>query len=136
MSWKRVCSTSDVPSNGMKQFTAEGGDAILVLNSGGALLRVPGGVSAHGHAARGRYVRRLDAYVPPYLWQWDIESGDPKSLAEQSCFHVVVTGDASASTSSAGTEERLPQQSSPSTRPARGGGRLFDPAQGRIQAVS
>ncbi len=82
MARKLVCSTADIPSNGMKECIAEGGLKLLVANSGTDYFAYQA-ICPHQEVAlcEGLY----DGCVltcHQHLWQWDIRSGAPIGLAE------------------------------------------------------
>lgn len=82
MGWQRVCSVADVPQNGMVQFTTPGGDDVLVLASTTTRYACQA-QCPHLDTPLGEGMfdgSTLTCHL--HLWQWDIESGDAKGLAE------------------------------------------------------
>lgn len=79
---KLVCTTADIPSNGMKECVAEGGLKLLIANSGEDYFAYQA-ICPHQDVAlcEGLY----DGCVltcHQHLWQWDIRNGAPIGLAE------------------------------------------------------
>lgn len=79
---KPVCSTSDVPDNGMAAFDVENGPRVLVLNSGENYYCYQA-ICPH------QEVELCDGFYDgctltchQHLWQWDVTTGAPVGLAE------------------------------------------------------
>jgi nitrite reductase/ring-hydroxylating ferredoxin subunit/(2Fe-2S) ferredoxin len=79
--WKRVCQSADVPANGMKQFSVDGVD-LLIVNAGDAYLAyqalcphetVPLEQGIHD----GCVLTCLE-----HMWQFDLKSGAPMGDAQ------------------------------------------------------
>jgi nitrite reductase/ring-hydroxylating ferredoxin subunit/(2Fe-2S) ferredoxin len=79
--WKRVCQSADVPANGMKQFSVDGVD-LLVVNAGDAYLAyqalcphetVPLEQGIHD----GCVLTCLE-----HMWQFDLKTGAPMGDAQ------------------------------------------------------
>lgn len=83
MSWKTVCSISDVKANSLKAFTVDGVE-ILIANVGDGFRAYPpvcphmeeyledSGICADG-------VMTCDRH----LWQWNMKTGEPMGPAEK-----------------------------------------------------
>jgi toluene monooxygenase system ferredoxin subunit len=82
MSRKLVCSTADIPANGMKECVAEGGLRLLVANSGDEFFAYQA-ICPHQEVplCEGLYDGNV-LTCHQHLWQWDIRSGAPLGLAE------------------------------------------------------
>ncbi len=79
--WKRVCRTADVPADGMKQFSVDGVD-VLIVNAGDAFLAyqalcpheaVPLELGIHDGCA----MTCLE-----HMWQFDLKTGAPMGDAQ------------------------------------------------------
>jgi toluene monooxygenase system ferredoxin subunit len=77
MSVKRICLASDVPDNGMKEFTTDSGDRLLVANSNGEYFAVQA-ICPHQDVplCEGFYDGCI-LTCHQHLWQWDIRTGEP-----------------------------------------------------------
>lgn len=82
MARKFVCSTADIPENGMKECLAEGGLKLLVANSGDAFFAYQA-MCPHQEVplCEGLYDGST-LTCHQHLWQWDIRTGAPLGLAE------------------------------------------------------
>ena len=77
-----VCRTGDIPANGMKECTAEGGVKLVVANSGADYFAFQA-ICPHQEVplCEGLYDGSvLTCHM--HLWQWDVRSGAPIGLAE------------------------------------------------------
>ena len=95
MSRKLVCSTAEIPCNGMKECTAEGGLRLLVANAGDEFFAYQA-ICPHQEVAlcEGLYDGSV-LTCHQHLWQWDIRTGAPLGLAEAPLefYPVKVDGD-------------------------------------------
>ena len=82
MSKQRICLTSEIPANGMRECAADGGLKLLVANSGDAYYAVQA-ICPHQEVAlcEGLYDGEV-LTCHQHLWQWDIKTGAPLGLAE------------------------------------------------------
>lgn len=82
MAWQRVCSIAEIPAKGMLQFSTADGVEVLVLDSGDERFACQA-ICPHLDTplAEGMFDGST-LTCHQHLWQWDIESGDPKGLAE------------------------------------------------------
>ena len=82
MSRKLVCSTEEIPPNGMKECVAEGGLKLLVANSGDDFFACQA-TCPHQEVSlcEGLYDGSV-LTCHQHLWQWDIRTGAPIGLAE------------------------------------------------------
>jgi toluene monooxygenase system ferredoxin subunit len=80
--WKKVCAPSEVPDNGMKEFTLDDATRILVVNAGGEYFAyqalcpheaVPLADGVHD----GAILTCLE-----HLWQFDVRTGAPLGDAD------------------------------------------------------
>lgn len=90
LDWKRVCQTADVPSEGLKQFETADGTAVLLLNGGNAYFACQAMCPHLDTSLEEGMFDGSTLTCHQHLWQWDIETGDPKGLAELplECFDV------------------------------------------------
>lgn len=81
--WKRVCGASEVPVNGMKEFTVDGVGGILVVHTGDAFVAfqamcpheaVPLEMGIHDGCA----LTCLE-----HMWQFDLRTGAPMGDAQE-----------------------------------------------------
>jgi toluene monooxygenase system ferredoxin subunit len=82
MSKKLVCRVAEIPPNGMKECSAEGGQKLLVANSGTEYFAVQA-ICPHQEVPLCEGL--FDGTVltcHQHLWQWDIRSGAPMGIAE------------------------------------------------------
>ncbi|MBA2548861.1 MAG: cyclic nucleotide-binding domain-containing protein [Burkholderiaceae bacterium] len=90
-----VCPRAQVPANGMIECEAEGGLALLVVNSGDDYFAYQA-LCPHQDAplCEGLYDGTV-LTCHQHLWQWDIRTGAPMGLAEEALesFPVQVEGD-------------------------------------------
>lgn len=95
MSWQRLCGIAEIPKDGMLQFTAADGTDVLLLSSGSTRYACQAQCPhLDTPLAEGMFDgSTLTCHL--HLWQWDIESGDPKGLAELplACYEVKEEGD-------------------------------------------
>jgi toluene monooxygenase system ferredoxin subunit len=95
MAKKRVCRTSEVPANGLKECELEGGLKLLVANSGSEYFAVQA-ICPHQEVAlcEGMYDGAV-LTCHQHLWQWDIRTGAPIGIAEAPLerYDVTVEGD-------------------------------------------
>jgi toluene monooxygenase system ferredoxin subunit len=91
-----ICRRADVPANGMIECQAEGGQKVLVANSGDDYFACQA-ICPHQEVAlaEGLYDGSV-LTCHQHLWQWDIRSGSPIGIAEAplACYRVEVDGDA------------------------------------------
>lgn len=82
MSRKFVCAIAEIPANGMKECTAEGGLKVLVANAGDEFFAYQA-ICPHQEVAlcEGLYDGSV-LTCHQHLWQWDIRTGAPLGLAE------------------------------------------------------
>lgn len=82
MSWKNVCSVSEVGQGTIKEFDIEGIE-ILVSNQDGE-LRVYPPMCPHMEEPLGdsALVKGSVMTCTKHLWQWDLKSGDPVAPGE------------------------------------------------------
>jgi (2Fe-2S) ferredoxin/nitrite reductase/ring-hydroxylating ferredoxin subunit len=79
--WKRVCRSADVPVNGMKQFSVDGVD-VLIVNAGDAFLAFQ---SLCPHEAVPLELGIHDGCVLTcleHMWQFDLKTGAPMGDAQ------------------------------------------------------
>jgi len=79
--WKRVCRSADVPANGMKQFSVNGID-LLIVNAGDAFLAYQ---SLCPHEAVPLELGIHDGCVLTcleHMWQFDLKTGAPMGDAQ------------------------------------------------------
>jgi toluene monooxygenase system ferredoxin subunit len=81
---KAICSTADIPPNGIRQFDAGAGKTICVINAGERFFacqsRCPHeGVALCDGVFDGEVLTCLE-----HLWQWNLPAGgEPRGLAER-----------------------------------------------------
>lgn len=83
MSWKTVCSVSDVAEHALKVFDVEG-IPILIANLGDDFRAYPP-VCPHMEEALEESGICKDGILTctKHLWQWDMRSGEPRGPAER-----------------------------------------------------
>ena len=83
MSWKAVCSTTDVAENALKVFDVEG-IPILVANLGDAFRAYPP-VCPHMEEPLAESGICKDGILTctKHLWQFDMRTGEPRGPAER-----------------------------------------------------
>jgi toluene monooxygenase system ferredoxin subunit len=82
MSKIRLCSTADIPANGMKGYAIDGGRRILIVNAGDTYYAYQG-ICPHQEVCLDEGF--FDGSVltcHQHLWQWNIETGEPVGMAE------------------------------------------------------
>jgi toluene monooxygenase system ferredoxin subunit len=82
MSWQRICAVAEFPKDGMVQCTTDKGHDVLVLGYASERFACQA-ICPHLDTplAEGMFDgSTLTCHL--HLWQWDIESGEPKGLAE------------------------------------------------------
>jgi toluene monooxygenase system ferredoxin subunit len=80
--WKKVCAPSDIPDNGMKEFTLDDGTRILILHAGGEYVAYQG-MCPHEAVPLADGVRDESILTClEHLWQFDIRTGAPLGDAE------------------------------------------------------
>ncbi len=82
MDWKHVCAVADVPSGGMKQFETEDGILVLLLNSGDEYHACQAICPHQDTPLEEGMFDGSTLTCHQHLWQWEIETGEPKGLAE------------------------------------------------------
>lgn len=94
MDWTRVCAAADVPSEGLKEFATGDGVPVLLLNAGNTFFACQA-ICPHLDTplAEGMFDGST-LTCHQHLWQWDIETGEPKGLAEMAleCYEVKEEG--------------------------------------------
>jgi len=82
MAKKLICRKGDVPANGLKECEVEGGEKLLVANSGAEYFAVQA-LCPHQDVplCEGLYDGSV-LTCHQHLWQWDIRTGEPQGLAE------------------------------------------------------
>lgn len=90
MDWTRVCAAADVPGDGMKQFETTDGDAVLLLKAGAQYFACQAVCPHLDTPLEEGMFDGTTLTCHQHLWQWDIESGEPRGLAELplACFDV------------------------------------------------
>lgn len=90
MDWKRVCTTTDLPSGEIKQFETEDGSPVLLLHSDTSFFACQA-ICPHLDTplAEGLFDGST-LTCHQHLWQWDIETGEAKGLAEMplECYEI------------------------------------------------
>lgn len=81
MQKQRICSTSDIPDNGMKSYDVEG-RKILVVNAGQRFHAYQGLCPHQDVCLDEGYFDGQLLTCHQHLWQWDIRTGDAVGLAE------------------------------------------------------
>lgn len=81
MQKQRICSTSDIPDNGMKSYDVEG-RKILVVNAGQCFHAYQGLCPHQDVCLDEGYFDGQLLTCHQHLWQWDIRTGDAVGLAE------------------------------------------------------
>jgi len=88
--WKLVCQAADVPSEGLKEFETADGKPVLLLNAGSEYYACQA-ICPHLDTplAEGMF-DGTTLTCHQHLWQWDIETGEPKGLSELplECFDI------------------------------------------------
>jgi len=80
-SWKRVCRTDEVPADGMKQFTVDGTDILIVR--AGALTYAYQALCPHETIPLEQGVHDGSVLTClEHLWQFDLRTGGPLGDAE------------------------------------------------------
>ena len=96
MNKNKICLTSDIPRNGMRECATATGLKLLVANSGDAYYAVQA-VCPHQEVAlcEGLYDGTI-LTCHQHLWQWDIKTGAPMGLAEAPLerYDVFIEGEA------------------------------------------
>lgn len=82
MSRKLVCRIQDVPSNGMKAFSVEGGAQVLVASSGDEYFAYQAICPHQDVPLEEGFYDGCVLTCHQHLWQWDIRTGAPVGLAE------------------------------------------------------
>ena len=82
MDKSRICLTSEIPANGMKECVAQNGLKLLIANSGSEYFAVQA-ICPHQEVplCEGIYDGNV-LTCHQHLWQWDIRTGAPMGLAE------------------------------------------------------
>ncbi len=80
--WTRVCASAEVPANGMKEFSADGVN-VLILNTGGAFVAYQAlcpheAVPLEQGIHDGAVLTCLE-----HLWQFDVRTGAPMGDAQE-----------------------------------------------------
>ncbi len=83
MSWKRVCSVSDVASNSLKQFDVDG-VRVLIANLGEEFKAYPP-LCPHMEESLEESGICEDGLMTcsKHLWQWDMRTGEMRGEAEK-----------------------------------------------------
>jgi len=92
MSRQKVCLVSDVPENGLKEFSTESGQKMVVANAAGEFFAVQA-ICPHQDVplCDGFFDGKL-LTCHQHLWQWDIRTGEAVGLAEApiECFKIKI----------------------------------------------
>jgi toluene monooxygenase system ferredoxin subunit len=80
--WRTVCRRDDVPDNGMKEFSVDGGLKVLIVNAGGEYFAYQAecpheAVPLEQGIHDGSVLTCLE-----HLWQFDVRTGAPLGDAE------------------------------------------------------
>lgn len=78
----RICSASDIPTNGMKSYDTSIGIKVLVAHSGDAYYAYQGMCPHQDVCLDEGFFDGSTLTCHQHLWQWDITSGEPVGLAE------------------------------------------------------
>ena len=90
-----ICKQTDVPADSLKEFKLEDGTRICVANAGGALYACQAECPHQSVALCEGIVDGTTITCLEHLWQWDVRSGEPQSLAEKplEVFPLEIEGD-------------------------------------------
>ena len=96
MANEKICKTTDVPVNGIRQFDTGAGDKICIANGGDQFFACQAycpheGVALCDGVFDGEALTCLE-----HLWQWNLrQGGEPQGLAEEplKLFEVEIVGD-------------------------------------------
>jgi len=93
---KRICTTSDVPPQGLKQFEAAPGKAVCIVNAGDRFFACQASCPHEGVALCDGVFDGEVLTCLEHLWQWNLrQGGEPRGLAERALqmFPVEVEAD-------------------------------------------
>src|SRR5262249_41129595 len=80
--WKRVCARGDVPANGMKQFTVDGVD-VLMVNAGDAFVACQA-LCPHEAVPLEQGIHDGSTLTcMEHMWQFDLKTGAPLGDAQE-----------------------------------------------------
>jgi toluene monooxygenase system ferredoxin subunit len=80
--WKRVCARADVPANGMKQFSVDGVD-VLMVNAGDAFVACQA-ICPHEAVPLEEGVHDGSTLTcMEHMWQFDLKTGAPLGDAQE-----------------------------------------------------
>jgi len=82
MAKTRVCSTADVPEDGLKAFEA-GGEQVLIVNSGDKYYAYQALCPHQEAELEEGFFDGCTLTCHEHLWQWDVRTGEPQGLAEK-----------------------------------------------------
>lgn len=94
MAKTRVCSTADVPDNGMKAFDA-GGTRVLVVRNGDEYYACQAICPHQDTELEEGFLDGCTLTCHEHLWQWDVRTGDAQGVAEKDLplYELTVEGD-------------------------------------------
>ena len=95
MSWKRVCSSTDVPENMVKKFEVNGIEVIVVNYGDGFKIFPPLCPHMEEPLDESGIVEDSTFTCSKHLWQWDLRTGEMQGLAEKDllCYEVKCEGE-------------------------------------------
>jgi toluene monooxygenase system ferredoxin subunit len=80
--WKRVCGRADVPANGMKQFSVDGVD-VLMVNTGDAFVACQA-ICPHEAVPLEQGIHDGSTLTcMEHMWQFDLKTGAPLGDAQE-----------------------------------------------------
>jgi len=79
---RHICSLSDIPINGMMDFTVDNGQKVLVANFGERYFAYSGSCPHQGTCLSEGFYDGAVLTCQKHLWQWDITTGKAIGLAE------------------------------------------------------
>ena len=82
MTKKMACRKSEVPANGLKECEMEGGQKVVVANSGDEYFAVQAQCPHQEIPLCEGMLEGTVLTCHQHLWQWDIRTGEPQGLAE------------------------------------------------------
>ncbi len=90
MDWKLVCQAADIPSDGLKQVETDDGQPVLLLKAGAEYHACQASCPHLETPLEEGMFDGSTLTCHEHLWQWDIETGEPKGLAELplECFDI------------------------------------------------
>ena len=77
-----VCQKSEIPPNGMKEYSPEGRPKVLILEAGGTYFACQADCPHQQVSLCEGFYDGAVLTCYQHLWQWDIHTGAPVGLAE------------------------------------------------------